>query len=185
MAKHGVLFERDSFIEKCVNRGALFTEDLDGGAYVVLDKPNAKDPECYDVKKFTNEKEVWVVYNPSVKYDNINGKLFPAQSSDDRDYTNPAGKPFDIFLPKTSVVFGVLQHNFQSGEAMSLAVGDYLEPQSGSTVWKKKTSTPTGDRPAFVVEEIGKVKYPTGTVLAEDEEKVFYVRTVANGLALQ
>lgn len=183
MAKHGVLFERDPFIEKCINRAGIFTEDLDGGAPVVITEVNAKDKELYDVAKYTTNKRVAVVYNPSVKYDNINGKLFPARSLDDRDYTNPANKPFDMFIPEKGVVFGINQWNLNSGNRSGLVKGDVLKPEASTGLYVKTSTSsgkaPDGTEPAFVVEDILEVKYPTGD-FTEDKEKVYCVRTLQN-----
>ena len=183
MAKHGVLFERDPFIEKCINRAGIFTEELDGGAPVVIDKVNVKEKELYDVVKYTANKQVAVVYNPSVKYDNINGKLFPARSLDDRDYTNPANVPFDMFIPEKNVVFGLNQWNLKSDIRSSLAVGEVLKPEASTGLWMKTTTSsgkaPDGTEPAFVVEDILEVKYPTGD-FTEDKEKIYCVRTLQN-----
>ena len=185
MAKHGVLFERDPFIEKCINRAGIFTEELDGGAPVVIDKVNAKEKELYDVKKYTSsaDGQVAVVYNPSVKYDNINGKLFPARSLDDRDYTNPAKVPFDFFIPEKNVGFGINQWNLNSGNRSGLVVGDVLKPEASTGLWVKTSTSsgkkPDGTEPAFIIEDIAEVKYPTGD-FTEDKEKVYYVRTLQN-----
>ena len=183
MAKHGVLFERDPFIEKCINRAGIFTEELDGGAPVVIDKVNAKEKELYDVVKYTTNKQVAVVYNPSVKYDNINGKLFPARSLDDRDYANPANVPFDMFIPEKNVVFGILQHNIDSSSRSGLEVGHILKPKASDKIYEKTSSSSgkavDGTEPAFIIEDIAEVKYPTGD-FTEDKEKVYYVRTLQN-----
>ena len=181
MAKHGVLFERDPFIEKCINRAGIFTEELDGGAPVVIKQVNAKEKELYDVEKYATNKQVAVVYNPSVKYDNINGKLFPARSLDDRDYTNPANVPFDMFIPEKNVVFGINQYNITSPSG--LVVGDVLKPEASTKKYVKTTAgsgkQADGQEPAFVIEDILEVKYPTGD-FTEDKEKVYCVRTLQN-----
>ena len=183
MAKHGLLFERDPFIEKCINRAGIFTEDLDGGDCVVLDKVNANDKELYDVVKYTTGKRVCVLYNPSVKYDVINEKKFPAKSLDDRDYYNPKNTPFDMFIPEKDVVFGITGANIKEDDVASLEVGKMLKPEASTGKYCLTTaSTGTGvdsTEPAFKIEEISSVKYPTGD-FSDDKETVYFVRTIQN-----
>lgn len=181
--KHGVLCERDNFIKNCINRAGIFTEDLDGGAFCVLDEVDPKDREVYKVKKWTKEKDgLYIVYNPSVKYDEINGKLFPASSLDDRDYTNVANKVFDMFRIDMDIVIGINKYNLDAElQEGGLVKGDYVKPKTNDKVYVK-TSASGGkavdpDVPCFLVEDVWEVSYPTGD-FSEDKEKVYMIRRV-------
>ena len=44
--------------------------------------------------------DLWIAYNPEVKYTYVNGKVYAGLSADARDYTNVAGEVFDAFKPK-------------------------------------------------------------------------------------
>ncbi|MBQ0114136.1 MAG: hypothetical protein KBT03_13485 [Bacteroidales bacterium] len=177
MAKHGVLFETDNFIKNCINRGAVATFDIDGGAPVVVGGVNATDKELYNLTKYDDEAQVAIAYNPSVKYDVIGGNLFPAKSLDDRNYYNPANKVVDIFIPEKNIEFGVTMANIDGTTAPT--VGQFLEPKADSTVFEIKSSQTTGV-PSFEVIEIKEVKYPTFD-FTEDVEKIYVVKTRFNG----
>ena len=89
MAKKNVLFERDNFIGQLINRAGIAEVDIDGGMAVAEGSIVVGNDELYTLTPATADtKRVGIAFNPSVKYDNINGKLFPAKSLDDRDYTN-------------------------------------------------------------------------------------------------
>lgn len=180
MAKHGVLMESDNFIPECINRAGLATFDIDGGAPVILGRVNEKEKECYDLEKFTEgKKTVYIAYNPSVKYDVINGKKFPARSLDDRDYFNTANSVVDVFKPELDVEFGIQEANVKEADRATLAVGKFLECEANSLLFAKK-DTQTADVPSFEIVDIKKAKYPTGD-FSEDVEKVYIVRTRFNG----
>lgn len=178
MAKHGVLYESDNFIKNCINRGVVATFDVDGGAPIVLNGVNTTDKELYNVAKVAEgTTQVAIAYNPSVKYDVINGKVFPAKSLDDRDYTNPSGKAFDAFIPEKNVEFGVTMDNIDGSTEPT--VGKFLEPKA-TTLLFEISDTQTSGVPSFKVVDIKKVKYPTFD-FSDEEVKVFIVSTVYNG----
>ena len=178
MAKHGVLFERDWRIPKCENRSGLAQIDVDGGAVVAEGAIVAGDDELYTLTApVGTETRVGIVYNPSVKYDVIGGKLFPAKSLDDRDYFNPAGKPVDYFFPEVGVEFGVIGANVKGSTAP--VVGDFLEVTAGETLFTIQSSQ-TADVPSFEVVQIIDKKYPTFD-FTDDVEPVYIVKTRYNG----
>lgn len=178
MAKHGVVFERDNFLPKCQNRAGLAQIDLDGGAVVAEGAIVAGDDELYTLTApVGTETRVGIVYNPSVKYDVIGGKLFPAKSLDDRDYFNPAGKPVDYFFPEVGVEFGVIGANVKGSTAPT--VGDFLEVTANETLFTLSNSQ-TADVPSFEVVQIINKKYPTFD-FTDDVEPVYIVKTRFNG----
>ena len=177
MAKHNVLFETDNFIPHCMNRAGVADFDIDGGSPVVEGAVDSKNKELYALAKPTaTSARVAVAYNPSVKYDVINGKVFPAHSTDDRDYTNPAGKAVDYFFPEVGVEFGVLAAGVDGSTAP--VVGDFLEPTTTAKFAIKKTQTDAVA--SFKVVDIKDAKYPTGD-FSDDIEKVYIVKTAFNG----
>lgn len=178
MAKHGVLYEVDNFIPNCINRGVVSTLDIDGGSPVVISGINTTDKELYNVVAFTTGKtQVAIAYNPSVKYDEIGGKLFPNKSLDDRDYYNIKNRAFDAFIPEKNVEFGVVMENIDGDTKPT--VGKFLEPKNGTTLFEIKSSQTSGV-PSFEVVEIRKEKYPTFD-FSEDEVEVYVVATRYNG----
>ena len=129
MAKHNVLFETDNFIPHCMNRAGVADFDIDGGSPVVEGAVDSKNKELYALAKPTaTTARVAIAYNPSVKYDVINGKAFPAHSTDDRDYTNPAGKAVDYFFPEVGVEFGILAAGVDGSTAPWLVIFLSLPP---------------------------------------------------------
>lgn len=177
MAKHGVLFERDNFIPKCINRAGIAQVDIDGGSVVVEGAIKADNDELYTLTFPTSgAKHIAIAYNPSVKYDNIGGQLFPAKSLDDRNYTNIAGKVVDYFIPEKDVEFGVTMANIEGDTAPT--VGKFLEITATKGTFTIKDSQ-TANVPSFEVVQIMDVKYPTGD-FSDDVEKVYIVKTRLN-----
>lgn len=175
--KHGVLFERDNFIPKCINRAGVSAIDLDGGAVVVEGAIQSGNDELYTLTAPTSgAKRVAIAYNPSVKYDVIGGNKFPAKSLDDRNYYNVAGDAVDYFFPEVGVEFGVQMANIEGTTAPT--VSKFLEPTDGSTKFTIKASQ-TANVPSFEVVQIMSANYPTGN-FADDKEPVYIVKTRAN-----
>lgn len=177
MAKHGILFESDNFITKCINRAGVSTVNVDGGAPVAIGGVNSTDKELYNVTTYTDETQVGIAFNPSVKYDVIGGNYFPAKSLDDRDYYNIANRALDFFIPEKNVEFGVTIDNIDGTTAPT--VGQFLEPKASSNLFEIKASQ-TASVPSFKVVDIKEVKYPT---FGFDDEvvSVYIVQTVYNG----
>lgn len=177
MAKHGVLYESDNFIKNCINRAGIAEFNIDGGAPIVVGARIATDKELQTITKVASgTTSVAIAYNPSVKYDVINGKVFPAKSADDRDYYNIVGKVVDFFIPEKNIEFGVTMDNIDG--SVEPTVGKFLEPKVGDTVFEIKASQTTG-KPSFEVVDIKTVKYPTFD-FTEEAVKVFIVATRNN-----
>lgn len=180
MAKHGVLFEKDNFIPSLtMNRGAISTTDLDGGAIVVVGASSTTEKELYTVSAPASStvKQVAIVYNPSVKYDVIGGQLYPAKSLDDRNYYNIAGRALDVFYPIENIEFGITMANIEGTTAP--VVGKFLEPTVGKNTYSIKNSQ-TANVPSFEVVAIENAIYPTGD-FSSDTEPVYVLKTRFNG----
>lgn len=177
MAKKNVLFERDNFIGQLINRAGIAGVNIDGGMAVAEGAIVAGNDELYTLTPATADtKRVGIAFNPSVKYDNINGKLFPAKSLDDRDYTNPAGKPVDYFFPTVGIEFGINKAGIAGNTEPE--VGDFLEIDANGKYAIKQSQT--AGVPSFEVVQIIEQKYPTMT-FADDVEKSYIIKTRYNG----
>lgn len=173
----GILFERDNFIPNCQNRAGIAETNVDGGALLNEGAIVKGDDELYTLTFATaSTKRVAVAYNPSVKYDIIGENLYPAVSSDDRNYTNPKGRPVDYFFPEVGIEFGVIKANIDGDTVPT--VGKFLEVGTNGKYVIKNTQT--ASVPSFEVVQIMDVKYPTLN-FNEDVEKVYIVKTRANG----
>lgn len=179
MTKYGVLFERDNFIKKCINRaGYSATLDIAGGTPIVEGAIVSGDDELYTVALFTTGKtQVGIAFNPSVKYDVIGDEKYPARSEDDRNYYNIKALPLDYFIPEVGVEFGVQMANITGDTAPE--VGEFLECTNTTALFTIKTSQ-TDSVPSFEVVEILDADYMTGD-FTDDTEKVYIVKTRKNG----
>ena len=76
MAKHGVLIE--SMIQAknidALNRSVISTVDVDGGNLIALTAPTAKGEDRWTASVPTTGAlgGLWIAYNPSVKYTEVN-----------------------------------------------------------------------------------------------------------------
>ena len=188
MAKHGVLYETDGFIKNCINRAGISESNIDGGALVAEGALVSGDHEV-SVLTFAQAPvadpasagttRVGICYSPSIHYDVINGKRFPAKSEDDRDYYNIAGDVVDYFFPEVGVEFGVTMANIKGTTAPTK--GQFLEiaPENDGKFVIKNSQT--ANTPSFEVRDIIDVKYPSINSFADDIEKVYIVATRFNG----
>lgn len=175
---YGVLFETDNFITGAMNRAGISAVTFDGGCPVVAGGVNATDKELYNLTAFaTGVTTVGIAFNPSRKYDIIGGQKFPAQSSDDRNYTNNAGSIVDYFIPTKGLEFGVIANNID--EDATPAKGKFLEPVNGETKWGV-VATQTVGVPSFEIIDTKKAIYLNGG-FADTDETVYIVKTRYNG----
>ena len=90
MAKNGVLIE--SMIQAknidALNRSVICAgADVAGGGLIKLTVPTVQGEDRWtaEVPSADNLGGLWVAYNPSVKYTEVNGKLYAGLSADDRE----------------------------------------------------------------------------------------------------
>lgn len=157
MANKGYMIERRISAKdvEALNLTGYAEKEVDGGALVTITEANDNDTFKVTLAETGVEGEVYMAYNPSVHYININGKLVAGGdiSVDPRDYTNLIGQPIDIFklvvgVDRVTITAG----NVLDGDLATITKGDELIPTTGGVF--TKTGATTGQ----VVLEVEKVK---------------------------
>ena len=98
---YGVLIE--SMIQAknidALNRSVKAEIDVDGGNLIALTAPTVKGEDRWTASAPATGAlgGLWIAYNPSVKYTEVNGKMYAGLSADPRDYTNIKNHTFDAF----------------------------------------------------------------------------------------
>lgn len=104
MARHGFMIEKRISAKdvEALNRSAKSVVDIDGGMLVKLGE---YADGVWNVTKATEGEGLYMAYNPSEHFTDVNGRLFAGLTKDPRDYTNLTGRTFDIFkLTKGDIV---------------------------------------------------------------------------------
>ncbi len=156
MAKHGFMIEKRISAKdvEALNRSAKCTTDVDGGTLVKCD---SYADGVWTVSKATEGQGLYMAYNPSEHFTNVNGKLFAGLSKDPRDYTNLAGRTFDIFKLKVGDIIGVTAEDIKSDNLTDVSVGKYLEPSSTGL---EKQDSPTASTTSLKVIAIENLPFP-------------------------
>lgn len=174
---YGVLIE--SMIQAknidALNRSAVSTTvDVAGGGLVALTAPTAQGEDRWTATTPADTLgDLWMAYNPEVKYTEVNGKVYAGLSADARDYTNLKNHTFDVFKPKKGDEIIVTIDAVDSTGA-SVVAGDILEAKAGQTTLTRvasATGATTGST-AFKVEWVGAVEFP-GAGIGVDSVKAF------------
>ena len=176
MAKHGVLIE--SMIQAknidALNRSVISTVDVDGGNLIALTAPTVKGEDRWTASAPASGTlgGLWIAYNPSVKYTEVNGKMYAGLSADPRDYTNIKNHTFDAFKPKVGDEIIVTIDDVDETGAQATA-GDILESKNGQTKFTRVAGgTATSGSTAFKVEWIGYVNFPQAGI-GDEKVKVY------------
>ena len=171
MAKHGVLIE--SMIQAknidALNRSVISTVDVDGGNLITLTAPTVKGEDRWtaSVPATGALGGLWIAYNPSVKYTEVNGKMYAGLSADPRDYTNIKNHTFDAFKPKVGDEIIVTIDDVDETGAQAVA-GDILESKNGQTKFTRVAGgTATSGSTAFKVEWVDTVDFPQAGIGVE------------------
>ena len=171
MAKHGVLIE--SMIQAknidALNRSVISTVDVDGGNLIALTAPTVKGEDRWTASTPASGTlgGLWIAYNPSVKYTEVNGKMYAGLSADPRDYTNIKNHTFDAFKPKVGDEIIVTIDDVDETGAQAVA-GDILESKNGQTKFARVAGgTATSGSTAFKVEWVGTVDFPQAGIGVE------------------
>ena len=173
---YGVLIE--SMIQAknidALNRSVKAEIDVDGGNLIALTAPTEQGNDVWTASAPTTGKlgNLWIAYNPCVKYTVVNGKKFAGLSADNRDYTNIKGEVFDAFKPVVGDEIIVTIDDVDNTGASAVA-GDILESKNGQTKFTRVAGgTATSGSTAFQIEWVGTVDFPKAGI-GIDKVKVF------------
>ena len=173
---YGVLIE--SMIQAknidALNRSVKANIDVDGGNLIALTAPTEQGNDVWTASAPITGKlgNLWIAYNPCVKYTVVNGKKFAGLSADNRDYTNIKGEVFDAFKPVVGDEIIVTIDDVDATGASAVA-GDILESKNGQTKFTRVAGgTATAGSTAFQIEWVGTVDFPKAGI-GIDKVKVF------------
>ena len=173
---YGVLIE--SMIQAknidALNRSVKAEIDVDGGNLIALTAPTEQGNDVWTASAPTTGKlgNLWIAYNPCVKYTVVNGKKFAGLSADNRDYTNIKGEVFDAFKPVVGDEIIVTIDDVDDTGASAVA-GDILESKNGQTKFTRVAGgTATTGSTAFQIEWVGTVDFPKAGI-GIDKVKAF------------
>lgn len=158
---------------EALNRSAVCSADLDGGKLVSL---GALSNGLFTATSTTSGTGLWMAYNPSEHLLNVGGKLVAGEviTSDPRDYTNIATRPFGVFKPQIGDIVKFTAGNIKTGETVT--VGSYLEQESGGLVVKV---SPTASTTSFKVLAKDVLQFPQAGIGMENAD-VYVCECVAN-----
>lgn len=146
-----------------LNRFCVSENDVAGGALIALAAPAKQGDENWVATTPTTGAlgGLWIAYNPSEHYTEVNGKMFAGLSADPRDFVNIKKRPFSAFKP----VAGVDQIEITADcidDASGIVVGDFLEAKAGQSTFTRvaKATGATAGSTAFQVEWIGTKPFP-------------------------
>ena len=173
---YGVLIE--SMIQAknidALNRSVKANIDVDGGNLIALTAPTEQGNDVWTASAPATGKlgNLWIAYNPCVKYTVVNGKKFAGLSADNRDYTNIKGEVFDAFKPVVGDEIVVTIDDVDATGASAVA-GDILESKDGQTKFTRVAGgTATTGSTAFQIEWVGTVDFPKANI-GVDKVKAF------------
>lgn len=136
MAKGYMIEKRISAKDvEALNRSAKSATDIDGGALVSL---GAYADGVFTATKATSGQGLYMAYNPSEHFTEVNGKIYAGLSKDPRDYTNLANRTFDVFKPQVGDLVGITDGNIKEADISKVQEGKYLE--QGADGYEVKTS---------------------------------------------
>ena len=170
---HGVLIE--SMIQAknidALNRSVKAEVDFDGGNLMVLTAPTTQGDDVWTASAPATGSlgDLWIAYNPEVKYTYVNGKVYAGLSADARDYTNVAGEVFDAFKPKKGDEIVILADNVDASDVDDVVAGDFLEAVNGKKTFARVaagTGATVGST-AFKVEWVGSIDFPKARIGVE------------------
>ena len=169
---YGVLIE--SMIQAknidALNRSVVSTINVDGGNLIALTAPTVKGEDRWtaSVPATGTLGGLWIAYNPSVKYTEVNGKMYAGLSADPRDYTNIKNHTFDAFKPKVDDEIIVTIDDVDA-TGTNVVAGDILESKDGQAKFTRIAggTGATSGHTAFKVEWVDTVDFPKSGIGVE------------------
>ena len=166
---YGVLIE--SMIQAknidALNRSVTSAVNVAGGGLIALTAPTAQGNDVWtaSVPASGSLGNLWIAYNPEVKYTKVNGKVYAGLSADVRDYTNLAGEVFDAFKPKIGDEI-VVTIDAVDATGASAAAGDILESKADQTTFTRVAAGTgaTAGSTAFKIEWVGSIDFPKANI---------------------
>lgn len=165
-----------------LNRSVKSEDDVQGGALIALTPSGKQGDEVWTATKPATGalKDLWMAYNPEVKYLKVNGKKISGFgiSKDIRDYTNIAGETFDAFKPRLG---DEIEFSYDCVDTPDdVVAGDFLESKAGQYTLHRVASATgaTANHTAFKVEWVGKAIFPQAG-FGTEKVKVFRAVCVA------
>lgn len=166
---YGFLIESQKFAAKdidALNRSAVASANVDGGAIVTLDGINSDGVFEATVATAGTGGNVWMAYNPSEHFTSAHNNMYAGLTVDPREYTNIAGRTFDVFKPQIGDIIILTEGNIKSGE--TVAVDSYLE--MGTSGYEVQ-STATASTFSLKVLEVGTLPFPQAGIGDDFTEK--------------
>ena len=166
---YGVLIE--SMIQAknidALNRSVTSVANVAGGGLIALTAPTTQGNDVWTaaVPASGSLGNLWIAYNPEVKYTDVNGKRYAGLSADLRDYTNLAGEVFDAFKPKIGDEI-VITIDAVDATGANAVRGDILESKADQTTFTRVAAATgaTEGSTAFEIEWVGTVDFPKANI---------------------
>lgn len=150
-----------------LNRSVTSAVDVAGGGLIALTAPTAQGNDVWtaSVPASGSLGNLWIAYNPEVKYTKVNGKVYAGLSADVRDYTNLAGEVFDAFKPKIGDEI-VITIDAVDATGASAVAGDILESKADQTTFTRVAAGTgaTAGSTAFKIEWVGSIDFPKANI---------------------
>lgn len=172
MAKGYMIEKRISAKDvEALNRSAKSATDIDGGMLVTL---GAYANGVFTATKATEGEGLYMAYNPSEHFTQVGDKVYAGLSADPRDYTNLAGRPFDVFKLVVGDLVALTDGNIKEADIDDVEVGVFLE--QGATGYEVK-STATASTTSLKVIAVENLPFPQAGIGMENAK--LYVCEVA------
>ena len=117
----------------------------------------------------------WMAYNPTERLTKVGDNSYASLSLDPRDYTNLAGRTFDIFKPQVEDLIVITVPNIKANDVV--AKDKFLEPYTGGLVTVKDTQTASST--SFKVLQVLSIPFPQAGIGMEFAV-AYKVKCVAN-----
>lgn len=183
MAKHSFLIESNIQAKDidALNKYATATIDVDGGSLVALTAPTKKGNDVWTATAPTDGdlSDLWIAYNPSEKYVNVNDKVYAGLSLtvDVRDFTNIKNHTFTVFKPQIGDEIEIPVYAIVNGS--ELVQGDFIEATADTVQFTRvaKNTGATEGSMAFVVDSVWNTTFPQAGI-GDEKEKMVHARRV-------